>query len=149
MQAHIKCAVVTEPFARERFGSSDAAVGQTFEISGIPFTIIGVFKESVDDFGQSEIADQTILIPYSVARYFTGTENVKQIYFSMRTMDRGARRRQRDRAHRPVAPPARLGLQGANAERTARHGRQDRQRLSLRFWCWWPPSPWRWAAWAS
>ena len=31
--------------------------------------------------------DQTILIPYSVARYFTGTENVKQIYFSMRTMD--------------------------------------------------------------
>ena len=72
---------------RERFGSADAAVGQTFEISGIPFTIIGVFKESVDDFGESEIADQTILIPYSVARYFTGTENVKQIYFSMRTMD--------------------------------------------------------------
>ena len=64
-----------------------AAVGRTFEISGIPFTIIGVFKESVDDFGQSEIADQTILIPYSVARYFTGTERVNQIYFSMRSMD--------------------------------------------------------------
>jgi putative ABC transport system permease protein len=60
---------------------------QSFEISGIPFTIIGVFKMSVDDFGQSEIADQTILIPFSVARYFTGTENVKQIYFSMRSMD--------------------------------------------------------------
>jgi putative ABC transport system permease protein len=42
---------------------------------------------SVDDFGQSEIADQTILIPFSVARYFTGTENVKQIYFSMRNME--------------------------------------------------------------
>jgi putative ABC transport system permease protein len=40
----------------------------------------------VDDFGQSEIADQTILIPFSVARYFTGTEDVKQIYFSMRNM---------------------------------------------------------------
>ena len=85
--AHINCAVVTELFARERFGSSDAAVGQTFEILGIPFTIIGVFKESVDDMGNSEIADQTILIPYSVARYFAGTENVKQIYFSMRNMD--------------------------------------------------------------
>jgi putative ABC transport system permease protein len=85
--AHINCAVVTELFARERFGSSDAAVGQTFEIIGIPFTIIGVFKESVDDMGNSEIADQTILIPYSVARYFAGTENVKQIYFSMRNMD--------------------------------------------------------------
>ena len=85
--AHIKCAVVTELFAKERFGSSDAAVGQTFEISGIPFTIIGVFKESMDDFGNSEIQDQTILIPFSVARYFTGTENVNQIYFSMRSMD--------------------------------------------------------------
>jgi putative ABC transport system permease protein len=85
--AHIKCAVVTEPFAKARFGSSDAAVGSTFEISGIPFTIIGVFKESVNDFGESEIQDQTILIPFSVARYFTGTENVNQIYFSLRSMD--------------------------------------------------------------
>jgi putative ABC transport system permease protein len=84
---HLKCAVVSELFARDRFGSSDAAVGQSFEISGIPFTIIGVFRESVDDMGQSEIQDRTILIPYSVARYFTGTENVKQIYFSMRSMD--------------------------------------------------------------
>ena len=85
--AHTKCAVVTEPFARERFGGSDAAIGQTFEISGIPFTIIGVFKQSVDHMGMSELVDQTILIPYSVSRYFTGSENVKQIYFSMRGMD--------------------------------------------------------------
>jgi len=85
--AHLKCAVVSEIFARDRYGSSDAAVGQTFEISGIPFTIIGVFKESVNDMGQSEIQDRTILIPYSVARYFTGSESVKQIYFSMRSMD--------------------------------------------------------------
>ncbi len=85
--AHIKCAVVTVPFAHEMFGSTDAAIGKDFSIQGIPFTIIGVFKESVDTFGQTEIADETILIPYSVARYFTGTDNVKQIYFSIRTMD--------------------------------------------------------------
>jgi putative ABC transport system permease protein len=84
---HIKCAVVTVPFAREMYGSSDAAVGQSFQIAGIPFTIIGTFKESVDTFGQSEITDNTILIPYSVARYFTGTDNVNQIYFSIRSMD--------------------------------------------------------------
>ena len=85
--AHIECAVVTEPFARARFGSADAAVGQTFEIDRIPFTIIGVFKEAVTDFGNSEIADQTILIPYSVGRLIAGTETVKQIYFSMRSME--------------------------------------------------------------
>jgi putative ABC transport system permease protein len=86
--AHIKCAVITEKFAHDRFGSVDSAVGQSFEISGIPFTVIGVFKESgMGDFGMSEIQEQTILIPYSVERYFTGTENVKQIYFSMHNMD--------------------------------------------------------------
>jgi putative ABC transport system permease protein len=79
--------VVTQQFARERFGSDDAAVGQTFEITGIPFTIIGVFKESFDDMGNSEIADQTVLVPFSVARYFSGTEEVRQIYFSMRNMN--------------------------------------------------------------
>ncbi len=79
--------MVTQAFARARYGSDDEAVGQTFEIQGIPFTIIGVFKEAVDDFGESEIADQTILIPFSVAKYFTGTENLRQIYFSMRSMD--------------------------------------------------------------
>jgi putative ABC transport system permease protein len=85
--AHIKCAIVTEPFAREMFGSSDEAIGKTFQISGIPFTIVGTFKESVDTFGQTEITDQTILIPYSVARYFTGTDSVKQLYFSVRNME--------------------------------------------------------------
>ena len=84
---HQKCAVVSQAFAIERFGSPDSAIGRTFEISGIPFVVIGVFKMSVNDFGQSEIAEQSILIPYSVVRYFTGTERVNQIYFSMRSMD--------------------------------------------------------------
>lgn len=81
---HEKVAVVTQVFAQEMFGSQDAAINQSFSLSGIPFTIVGTFKESVDTFGQSEIADQTILIPYSVARYFTGTDNVKQIFFTIR-----------------------------------------------------------------
>jgi putative ABC transport system permease protein len=85
--AHLKCAVVTQEFARSRYGSDDEAVGQTFEIQGIPFTIIGVFREAVDDFGESEIADQTILVPFSVGRYISGTENLRQIYFSLRSME--------------------------------------------------------------
>jgi len=80
---HAKVAVVNEPFAKALYGNDDSAVGNTFSLSGIPFVIIGVFKESVDTFGQSEIEEQTILIPYPVARYFTGTDTVKQIFFSM------------------------------------------------------------------
>jgi putative ABC transport system permease protein len=86
-KGHIKCAVVTVPFAVQMFGSSDAAIGQSFQILGIPVTIVGTFKESVDTFGQTEIADQTVLIPYSVGRLFSGTDNVKQLYFSIRSME--------------------------------------------------------------
>ena len=82
--SHTKVAVVTKLFAQQLYGSDTAAINQNFYLSGIPFTIIGVFSESVDTFGESEIADQTILIPYSVGRYFTGTDNIKQIYITIR-----------------------------------------------------------------
>jgi putative ABC transport system permease protein len=81
---HAKVAVMVESFARELYGSDSAAVGRTISIHGIPFTIIGVFKMRIDTFGQSEVSDQTILIPYPVARYFTGTDTVKEIFFSMK-----------------------------------------------------------------
>ena len=81
--AHTKVALVVEPFARALFGTPSAAIDHTVSISGIPFTVVGVFKMRIDTFGQSEISDQTILIPYSVARYFTGTDTVKEIFFSM------------------------------------------------------------------
>jgi len=81
--SHAQVAVVTEAFARQKFGTT-AAVNHTFEIKGIPFTVIGTFKEAVDTFGETEVADQTILIPYSVARYFTGTDDIKMLFFSIR-----------------------------------------------------------------
>ena len=82
---HTKVAVLVEPLAITLFGSADGAVGQTLSIRGIPFTIIGVFKERINTFGQSEISEQTMLIPYTVARYFTGTDTVKEIFFSMKS----------------------------------------------------------------
>jgi putative ABC transport system permease protein len=79
-----KVCVMVEPLAKELFGSASAAVGKTFNVEGIPFTVIGVFKERVSTFGQSEIHDQTMLVPYPVARYFTGTDTVKEIFFTMK-----------------------------------------------------------------
>lgn len=82
---HTKVAVLVTPLANALFGSPGQAVGQSITIRGIPFTIIGVFEESFDTRGQSEISDQTILIPYQVARYFTGTDKVKEIFFTMQS----------------------------------------------------------------
>ena len=78
-----KVAVITQQLARRLYGKEDLAIGQTIKISTLPFTVIGTFRERVETFGQSEIADDTILIPYPVAKYFTGTDKVKQIFFSM------------------------------------------------------------------
>ena len=81
--AHSKAALVTEKFALTQYGSIGEAVGKTLAISNVPFVIVGVFRERFETFGQSEIVDETVLIPYTVARYFTGTDAVNQIYFSM------------------------------------------------------------------
>ena len=78
-----KVAVITEKLALKLYGTSSEAVGQIIKLSGgLPFTIVGVFKESVDTFGQSEIQEDTMLIPYTVSRFFTPTAAVYEIYFS-------------------------------------------------------------------
>jgi putative ABC transport system permease protein len=81
--ARVKVAMVTPQFAQKMFGGQNAAVGQALKLSGLPFVVIGVFRERVDTFDQSEISENTILIPYGVGRYFTGNDAVKQIFFSV------------------------------------------------------------------
>jgi putative ABC transport system permease protein len=81
--AHNKVGVITVSMAKEIYGSTQAAVGQIIKLSGLPFTVIGTFKERVDTFGQSEVKDNTLVIPYAVSRYFTLTTTVRQLYFSV------------------------------------------------------------------
>ncbi|MGC9198717.1 MAG: ABC transporter permease [Acidobacteriaceae bacterium] len=80
---HAKVADIVGPMAIELYGGYEEAIGHTISIHGIPFVIIGVFVESIDTFGQSEISNHTFLVPYQVARYFTGSNDLKEIFFSM------------------------------------------------------------------
>ena len=82
-QSHSKVGLVTDKFAQEVYGSTDRAVGKTIKLSGLPFTVIGTFHERVNTFGQSEVTTNTLLIPYSVSRYFMQTPEVKLLYFSV------------------------------------------------------------------
>jgi putative ABC transport system permease protein len=82
-QAHNKVGVITQKMAEQLYGSTEAAIGKVIKLSGLPFTVIGTFKERVDTFGQTEVIDNTMAIPYTVSRYFTDTPSVKQIYFSV------------------------------------------------------------------
>lgn len=81
-QAHNKVGVIQQKLAKELYGSVEQAVGKVVKLGGLPFTIVGAFRERVDTFGQSEVTDNSLVIPYSVSRYFTGTPSVQQIYFS-------------------------------------------------------------------
>ena len=81
--AHNKVALITEKMAMQIYGSTSGAVGHTIKLTGLPFTVIGTFRERVETFGQTEIEDNTMLIPYSVSRYFMETPSIKLAYFSM------------------------------------------------------------------
>ena len=83
-QARNKVAVLQQKLADKLYGSEDEAIGKVIKLSGLPFTVIGTFKERVETFGQTEVTSNTILIPYTVSRYFTeSATTVKQIYFSV------------------------------------------------------------------
>jgi len=79
-----KVGVINLPLAQKLYGAPKEAVGHVVKLSGgLPITVIGVFKESVDTFGQSDIGDETMLIPYTVSRFFAPGGDVRQIYFSV------------------------------------------------------------------
>ncbi len=81
--ARNKVGVITEKLADDLYGSPEEAIGQTMKLSGLPFTVVGTFKEGVETFGQSEVQSNSMLIPYSVSRFFTNTPTVRLIYFSV------------------------------------------------------------------
>ncbi|HUD67094.1 MAG TPA: ABC transporter permease [Candidatus Sulfotelmatobacter sp.] len=79
-----KVGLITQTLAQKLYGVPQNSVGHVLKLSGgLPFTIIGVFRESVDTFGQSDIGEDTMLIPFTVSRFFTPTGEVRQIYFSV------------------------------------------------------------------
>ena len=109
--AHTKVAVLVTPFAKTIFGTAQRSHRPApSPIEGIPFVIIGVAEMRIDVYGQSELSDQTILIPYPVARYFTGTDTVKEIFFTMKTAQRCHPGLQAHPRHHQEPPPRQLRL---------------------------------------
>jgi putative ABC transport system permease protein len=79
-----KVAMLTPKLANRLFGSASAAVGQILKIHGLQYTVIGVFKEKTETFGQSEVTSETILIPITVIKYFMPVERIDPLYVQAR-----------------------------------------------------------------
>jgi putative ABC transport system permease protein len=80
-----KVGLLDERLARMLFGPPDSAVGRTLKIYGLPFTVVGVFKERTETFGLSELGDSgAVLIPVTVQRLFVPVERVDPMYVQVR-----------------------------------------------------------------
>src|SRR5207237_5140710 len=103
-----KVAMLTPKLANRLFGSPQASIGQIIKLHGLQFTVIGTFKERTETFGQSEVTDETILIPITVIKYFTSVERIDPLYVQARSADdvqalTGLIKRLLESRHRPGA----------------------------------------------
>ena len=80
-QLRNKVGLVTVPLAQMLFPNGWVE-GKKVKVRGLEFTIIGIFKEKAETFGQSEITRETIMLPISVMTILTGSDAVDQIYAS-------------------------------------------------------------------
>lgn len=79
MESHSKVCLLTEALANAVFPGIDP-VGQDLRVGELRFTIIGVFKERVATFGQSEIALESVIVPFGLLKSYAGTDTVKLLY---------------------------------------------------------------------
>ncbi len=79
--------LMTEKLAKRLYGSQSNAPGQTIKLHGLQFTVIGTFKEKVESFGQSELNDETLVIPITVQQYFIPVERIDPLYVQVRSPD--------------------------------------------------------------
>jgi putative ABC transport system permease protein len=81
-----KVCLLTEHLAALAFPNQDP-VGRSLRLGGLPFTVIGLFRERVATFGQSEIQRDSAIVPFSIMGYFTGANTLGVIYAQARSAE--------------------------------------------------------------
>jgi|SRR5271157_461391 len=79
METRSKVCLITRELAERMFGLENP-VGRNLHMGEMTFTIIGVFRERVPTYGLSEIEEESVVIPFTLIKYYTGREVVRTIY---------------------------------------------------------------------
>ena len=74
-----KVCVVSEHLAHIAF-PTDNPVGQQIHVGELTFTVIGTFRERMGTFGQSEIRTDSVLVPFSLIKYYAGDNFIVTLY---------------------------------------------------------------------
>jgi putative ABC transport system permease protein len=80
-----KVCLVTEPLARSL--ERDPFYRGYVSFYDLRFTVIGVFRERGNTFGQTEISDYSAILPISVLRYFKPADTIDQMCVSAESME--------------------------------------------------------------
>jgi putative ABC transport system permease protein len=80
-------AMLTERLARRLFGGQSQAVGQRIKLHGLPFDVVGTFKEKTESFGLSELSGsgENVLIPISMLKILAPIERIDPLYVQARS----------------------------------------------------------------
>jgi putative ABC transport system permease protein len=79
MNSRSKVCLLTEALAAAVF-PTDNPVGKDIRAGELQFTVIGVFRERVATFGQSELTRESMIVPFSLIKYYTGGDALKTFY---------------------------------------------------------------------
>ncbi|MGA9882810.1 MAG: ABC transporter permease [Candidatus Acidiferrales bacterium] len=74
-----KICLLTKPLAARLFPHQNP-IGQPVRVGEIDLTVIGVFQEREATLGASEIVPESVLVPFSLLRYYTGTDYYQNLY---------------------------------------------------------------------
>ena len=78
MEMRSKVCLIATQLAEKVFGQENP-IGKPLKLGELTFTVIGVFRERVETFGLSDIQENTIIIPFTLMKYYTGTEVVRSL----------------------------------------------------------------------
>jgi|SRR5690348_7153303 putative ABC transport system permease protein len=86
MQERSKVCLITEELSNTVFGANDP-IGKTIRMGELTFTVIGVFRERVTTFGQTEIQDRSVIIPFPLMKYYAGVNFLATLYVQAATAE--------------------------------------------------------------
>jgi len=79
MVTHAKVCLLTQELAARVFPNQNP-VGQEIRVGELRFAVIGVFRERISTFGETEIARESVLVPFGLMTYYTGTDYLRTLY---------------------------------------------------------------------
>ncbi|HXM33548.1 MAG TPA: ABC transporter permease [Pyrinomonadaceae bacterium] len=79
METRSKVCLITKELSDRVFGFENP-LGGTIRMGELTFTVIGVFRERVTTFGLSEIQKESVIIPHTLMKYYTGVDVLRVLY---------------------------------------------------------------------